>query len=219
MPRFIARLGALVVSLAACSVDDAGLGGAGSGGAGGGTAGAGGDVGGEGGAGGGLERNGGGVGRGAGRRRKRRERGRGGQARVRRARAPADPASQARGPRARGRPARGWPGSGAAGDGVAGSGAAGRGGEGGGRREPCGACFRCGASGACEPILNSSWKVSCVSAKVNATKPNGQVWDSAYSSPPQNNPDPFCQLETKDGRTLVVSGRHGACSRRPGTRT
>ena len=92
-------------------------------------------------------------------------------------------------------------GSGAAGDGVAGSGAAGRGGEGGGRCEPCGACFRCGASGACEPDPNSSWKVSCVSAKVNATKPNGQVWDPAYSSPPQSNPDPFCQLETKDGRT------------------
>jgi hypothetical protein len=36
---------------------------------------------------------------------------------------------------------------------------------------------------------------------VKATKPNGQVWDPAYSSPPQSNPDPFCRLDTRDGRS------------------
>jgi hypothetical protein len=66
---------------------------------------------------------------------------------------------------------------------------------------PCGACLRCGSVGACEPDPSSRWKVTCVSAKVSATKPNGQVWDPAYSSPPQSNADPFCRLDTRDGRS------------------
>ena len=74
-------------------------------------------------------------------------------------------------------------------------------GNGGGACAPCGACLRCGSAGACEPDPSSSWKVTCVSAKVSATKPNGQVWDPAYSSPPQSNADPFCRLDTRDGRS------------------
>jgi hypothetical protein len=74
-------------------------------------------------------------------------------------------------------------------------------GNGGGACAPCGACLRCGSAGACEPDPSSSWKVTCVSATVSATKPNGQVWDPAYSSPPQSNADPFCRLDTRDGRS------------------
>jgi hypothetical protein len=66
---------------------------------------------------------------------------------------------------------------------------------------PCGPCLRCGSVGACEPDPSSNWKITCVSARVSATKPNGQVWDPAYSSPPQSNADSFCRLDTQDGRS------------------
>jgi hypothetical protein len=66
---------------------------------------------------------------------------------------------------------------------------------------PCGACLRCGSVGACEPDPSSKWNVICVSATVSATKANGQVWDPAYPSPPQSNADPFCRLDTRDGRS------------------
>ena len=74
-------------------------------------------------------------------------------------------------------------------------------GNGGGACAPCRACLRCSSAGACEPDPSSSWRVTCVSATVSDTKPNGQVWDPAYSSPPQSNADPLCRLDTKDGRS------------------
>jgi hypothetical protein len=79
--------------------------------------------------------------------------------------------------------------------GTAGAGGAGTGGRGGaGAGGGCGACppcMRC-ADGACGVDPASLWKVSCVSATIAPTKPNGDPWDPALAGTAA--PDPQCSF-------------------------
>jgi hypothetical protein len=60
----------------------------------------------------------------------------------------------------------------------------------------CGPCFRCAASGAtCEVEPESIWLVTCESATIAMTMPNGAAWDSGAGSDGTGPaPDPFCQF-------------------------
>ena len=57
--------------------------------------------------------------------------------------------------------------------------------------QTCGACFRCSMKRACEADPKANWAISCQSAMILPTRPNGSAWD-----PPGNNlgnsskPDP-----------------------------
>jgi hypothetical protein len=67
---------------------------------------------------------------------------------------------------------------------------------------PCAACFQCGSSHTCDLDPSSSWTVTCDSAVIKSTKPNGMTWDTGVG--PNNsssNPDPYCRLSTTDGRS------------------
>ena len=73
----------------------------------------------------------------------------------------------------------------------------------------CGACFRCSTKRACEADPKANWAISCESAMVLPTRPNGSAWD-----PPGNGvlngskPDPYCSLWSSDGgdgSTLAIT--------------
>jgi hypothetical protein len=65
--------------------------------------------------------------------------------------------------------------------------------------QPCGDCLRCSARGACEVNPTSTWGMTAVSAVLDATKPNGDPWDSAHDKFGGAGPDPFVQLEIPNG--------------------
>jgi hypothetical protein len=68
----------------------------------------------------------------------------------------------------------------------------------------CDPCFRCGTSHSCEPDPSAGWTVTCVSASIKSTKPNGTPWDPATGFGTSALPDPYCQLQTSDSRVRAT---------------
>jgi len=103
--------------------------------------------------------------------------------------------------------------AGQGGGGAAGTGTAGMGGAGGTTDPTCGpnscaSCFRCGAQGSCEPTPSARWTVICQSAVIAAMKPNGMTWDAPPPATSGTAPDTFCELTIDNddtGETAVVS--------------
>jgi hypothetical protein len=103
-------------------------------------------------------------------------------------------------------------GGGMAGTGTGGTGTAGIGGTG-GTTATCGPntcpdCFRCGMQGSCEPTPSARWTITCQSAVIAAMKPNGMTWDAPPPATSGTAPDAFCELTVDDddtGETSVVN--------------
>ena len=72
----------------------------------------------------------------------------------------------------------------------------------------CASCFRCGTQGGCEPTPSARWTVICQSAVIAAMKPNGMTWDAPPPATTGTAPDTFCELTIDNddtGETAVVS--------------
>jgi hypothetical protein len=72
----------------------------------------------------------------------------------------------------------------------------------------CVDCFRCGTQGSCEPTPSARWTVICQSAVIAAMKPSGMTWDAAPPATSGIAPDTFCELTIDDddtGETTVIT--------------
>jgi len=66
--------------------------------------------------------------------------------------------------------------------------------------QTCGPCFRCSTKRACEADPKANWAISCESAVILPTRPNGSSWDPPGSTFGNGSkPDPYCSLWSSDG--------------------
>jgi len=64
----------------------------------------------------------------------------------------------------------------------------------------CDSCYQCSDAGACVPDPQARWSLSCSSAKIASTKPNGQPWDAGGFGA-SGAPDPYCRI-SNDGQIV-----------------